>query len=100
MGANTDLSEKIAREAAEKELAQQKVVEAGLCLAAVKIELARVVAENTQLKKMVEERDEKLSSSATELATLEAAKDEVEAELDRKFEETEELLKQSLLRAV
>jgi len=36
-----------------------------------------VVAENTQLKKMVEERDEKLLSSAIELATLQAARDEV-----------------------
>jgi len=62
--------------------------------------MARVVAENTNLKKMVEERDEKLSFSVDELATLQAAKDEAEAELYRNFEEIEELLKQSFLRVV
>jgi len=55
--------------------------------------------ENANLK-MFEERDEKLSSSADELATIQAAKEEAEAELDRNFEEIEELLKQSFLRAV
>ena len=49
-------------------------------------EMARVVAENTQLRKMVEERDEKLSSSTSKLATLQAARDETEAELDRNFD--------------
>ena len=62
--------------------------------------MARVVAENTQLRKMVEDRDEKLSSSATELTTLQAARDEAEAKLDHNFDQTEELLKQSFLRAV
>ena len=49
---------------------------------------------------MVEERDEKLSSSTTELAALQAAKDEAEAELDHNFEESEELLKQCFNQAV
>ena len=44
--------------------------------------MLRVATEITELKKMVEERDEKLSSSAIELAALQAAKDEDEAELD------------------
>jgi len=97
---NTDLSNKMAQEAVERELAQREAAEAGHRLAAVKAELARVEAKNTELNKMVEERDEKLSSSVTELATLQAIKDKTEAELDRNFEETEELLKQSFLRAV
>ena len=41
--------------------------------------MAKVVAENVNLKKMVEERDEKFSSSADELATIQAAKEEAEA---------------------
>jgi len=49
--------------------------------------MARLAAENAKLKRMVEERDEKLSSSATELANLKAAKDGVEEELDRNFEQ-------------
>ena len=48
---------------------------------------------------MVEERDEKLSSMATELARLLAARDEVEAELDRNYDQTEELFKESFLQA-
>ena len=59
-----------------------------------------MAAENIQFKRMVEERDEKLTSSATELATLQAARDEAEAELDRNFNKTEELLKQSFLCAI
>ena len=62
--------------------------------------MTRVAAENARLKRMVEERDEKLSSSATELATLKAARNEAEEELDRNFEKTKELLKQSFLWAV
>ncbi|KAK7331536.1 hypothetical protein VNO80_28271 [Phaseolus coccineus] len=62
-------------------------------------EMARVLVENTQLKRMVEERDEKLSSSTTELATLQASKDKAEAELDNNFNQTEELLRQSFLHA-
>ena len=62
--------------------------------------MASVAAENTHLKKTVEERDEKLSSSATKLATLKAAKDEAEDELEHNFEQIEELLRQSFLRAV
>ncbi|KAK7335108.1 hypothetical protein VNO80_26879 [Phaseolus coccineus] len=49
---------------------------------------------------MVDERDEKLLSSATELATLQAAKDEAEAELDRNFDQTKELLRQRFLHTV
>ncbi|XP_068497770.1 uncharacterized protein [Phaseolus vulgaris] len=98
--ANSELSEKIAREVVERELAQHDAAEAGCQLGDLKAEMARLVAENANLKKMVEERDEKLSSSADELATIQAAKEEAEAELLRNFEEIEELLKQSFLRAV
>jgi len=100
LAVNSDLLKRLDSEMAEKEKAQLKAVEAGRRLVEVEAKMARVVAENTQLKKMVEERDEKLSSSTTELATLQAARDEAEAELDHNFDQTEELLKQSFLRAV
>ena len=99
LAANFDLSQKLDLEVAEKKKAQQEAAEAGRGLAEVEAEMARVMVENTQLKKMVEERDEKLSSLATELATLQAARDEAEAELDRNFDQTEDLLKPSFLRA-
>ena len=44
--------------------------------------------------------EEKLSSSAAELAALQVAKEQVEAELDQNYEESEELLKQCFDRAV
>jgi len=100
LAAYSEFSEKIARETVEREIAQREATEARCYLATVKVELARVAAESAQLKKMIEERDEKLSSSTTELATLQAAKDEVETKLDRNFEETEELLKRNFLRDV
>ena len=100
LATNTELSEKIAREGTERELAQHEAAEVGRRLGELKAEMARVVAENVNLKKMVEERDEKLSSSTDELATIQATKEEVEVELDRNFEETKELLKQSFLRVV
>ena len=78
---------------AEKEKAQHEAVEAGRRLPEVEVEMTRVVAENTRLKKMLEERDKKLSSSTTELATLQVARDEAEVELDHNFDQTEELLK-------
>ena len=62
--------------------------------------MMRAATKIAQLKKMVEERDEKLSSLATELVALQAVKDEAEAELDHNFEESEELLKQCFDRAV
>jgi len=68
-----------------KEKVEQAAAMARRRLTEVEAEMARVVAENTHLKKMVKERDEKLSSLATELATLKAVGDE-------------ELLKQSFLR--
>jgi len=58
LAANSDFSEKIAREAAERELAKQETVEASRRLEGMKVEMVRVVAENANLKKMVEERDE------------------------------------------
>ena len=100
LAANFDLSDRIAREAAERELAQQVAAEVRQRLAAEKAEAVRAAAEITQLKKMVEERAEKLTSSITELAAFQAAKDEAEAELDHNFEESEELLKQCFDRAV
>jgi len=100
LAAHSKLSEKIYREMVDKELAQQEAIDVGRRLGEARAEMDKVATENAKLKRMVEERDEKLSSSATELATLQAAKDEVEPEFDRNFEETEELLKQSFLRVV
>jgi len=95
LAANSDLSKWLESKVAERAKEQQEATEAECRMGEVKAEMARVAAENTQLKKMVEERDEKLSSSATELATLKAARDEAkaEAELDRNFDQTKELLK-------
>ena len=93
VASNSDLSKRLDSEMAEKEKAQQEVAEVERCLGEVKAKMARVVAKNTQLKKMVKERNEKLSSSATEMATLKVARDEAEAELDRNFDQTKELLK-------
>jgi len=69
-------------------------------LAGREAETLRAATEIAELKKMVKERDEKLSSSATELAALQVAKDQAEAELDQNYEESEELLKQCFDRAV
>ena len=97
LAANNDLSAKITKEAAERELAQNEVVEARRQLEAEKLRAAAKIAE---LKKLVEERGEKLSASATEIAALQAAKDRVEAELDENYEEAEELLKQCFERVM
>jgi len=77
LAANFEFSERLAREVAEKEKAQQGVVEAEPRLLEMVAEVARV---------MVEERYEKLLSMATELAHLQAARDEVEADLDRNYD--------------
>ena len=79
LAANNELSARIAREAAERELAQQDVPEARQRLVAGEAEALRAATEIVELKKMVEERDEKLSSSIAELAALQTAKDQVEA---------------------
>jgi len=100
LAANNELLARIAREAAKRELAQKDAAEARQRLAAREAETLRAAIEIAELKKMVEETDEKLSSSATELAALQAAKDQVEAELDQNYEESEELLKQCFDRAV
>ena len=97
LAANNDLSVRIAHEAAERELAQKDVAEARRLL---EVEKLGAVAEIAEMKKLVVERDEKLSSSATELVALQATKDQVEAELDENYEEAEELLKQCFDRAV
>jgi len=94
LAANNDLSAKIARERAEREIAQKEAAEVKRLLAMEKAKRQRVATENAMLKKQVEEGERKLSSSAEELVALQAAKDEVEAELDQNFEESEELLKQ------
>jgi len=49
----------------------------------------RAAAEVSEVKKAAEE---KLSSSAAELAALQVEKEQVEAELDQNYEELEELL--------
>ena len=100
LAVNNELSARIAQEAAERELAQKDATEAGQRLAAREAEVLRAATEIVELKKMVEERDDKLSSSAAELAALQVAKDQVEAELDQNYEESEELLKQCFNRVV
>ena len=75
MAANSELSARIAREATERELGQQDAVEARERLVAGEAETLRATTEIADMKKMVEERDEKFSSSTTELAALQAAKD-------------------------
>jgi len=97
LAANNDLSARIAQEAAERELAQKDAVEARWHLEAEK---SRAAAELAELRKMIKERDEKISFSVTELAALQAAKNQAEAELDENYEESEELLKQCFDRAV
>jgi len=82
LAANIDLSTKIALEGAEREIAQKEAAEMKRLLAMEKAERQRVAAENEMLKKQVKDGERKLSSSAEELAALQAAKDEVEAELD------------------
>jgi len=95
--ANDDLSASVAWEAAERELAKKDAAEARRLLASAREEALRAAAEAAEVKKMAEE---KLSSSAAELAALQAAKEQVEAELDQNYEESEELLKQCFDRAV
>ena len=97
LATNEDLSASAAREAAKRELVEKDVAEARRLLALAKEEASRAAAEAVEVKKMAEE---KLSSSAAELAALQAAKDQVEAELDRNYDESEELLKQCFDRAV
>ena len=95
--ANTNLSARIAAEAAERELAQKEAAEAKRQLEAEKL---RAAAEIANLKKLVEEKDGQLSASATEMAALQLAKQQAEAELDENYEEAEELLRQCFERAV
>ena len=97
LSANTNLSTLVATEAAEKELAQREAAEAKRQLEAEKL---RAAAEITNLKKLDEEKSEQLSASATEMAALQLAKEQGEAELDENYEEAEELLKQCFERAV
>ena len=97
LAANDDLSASATREAAKRELADKDAAEARRLLASAKEEASRAAAEAVEVKKMAEE---KLSSSAAELAALQAAKEQVEAELDQNYDESEELLKQCFDRAV
>ena len=100
LAANNELSAKIAREGIEREIAQREAAEARRLLEEEKAGRLRVVAENASLKKLAEEGNEKFSSSAMELTALQAAKDEVEAELDKNYEDSEELLKKCFDQAV
>jgi len=61
LAANNELSASIAREAAERELAQKDAAEVRQRLAAREAEVLRAATEIAELKKAVEERDEKLS---------------------------------------
>jgi len=97
LAANTNLSARIAAEAAERELAQRETAEAKRQLEAEKL---RAAAEIANLKKLVEEKNGQLSASATEMAALQLTKEQAEAELDENYEEAEELLKQCFERAV
>ena len=94
LAANVDLTTKIAKESAERELAQNEAVEARRQLEAEK---RRAAAEIAQLKKWA---DEKLAESVAEVLALQTAKAQVEAELDENYDEAEELLKQCFERAV
>jgi len=94
LAANVELSTKIAKESAERELAQNEAVEARRQLEAEK---KRAAAEVAQLKKWA---DGKLAESAAEVLALQTAKAKVEAELDENYDEAEELLKQCFERAV
>ncbi|XP_068477291.1 uncharacterized protein [Phaseolus vulgaris] len=94
LAANDDLSTKIAKEVAEKELAQS---EAGEARRQLESERRRAAAEVAQLKKWA---DEKLAESAAEVLALKTTKAKVEAELDENYDEAEELLKQCFERAV
>ncbi|XP_068486984.1 uncharacterized protein [Phaseolus vulgaris] len=94
LAANDDLSTKIAKEVAEKELAQS---EAGEARRQLESERRRAAAEVAQLKKWA---DEKLAESAAEVLALKTAKAKVEAELDENYDEAEELLKQCFERVV
>jgi len=97
LAANDDFSASVAREAAERELAKKDAAEARRLLVSAKEEALRTAAEVVEVKKTAEE---KLSSSAAELAVLQTAKEQVEAELDQNYEESGELLKQCFDRAV
>jgi len=79
LAANDDLSASTAREVAKRERVEKDVAEARRLLASAQEEASRAAAEAVKVKKMVEE---KLSSSAAELAVLQTAKEKVEAELD------------------
>ena len=68
LAANVDLTTKIAKESAERELAQNEAVEARRQLEAEK---RRAAAEIAQLKKWA---DEKLAESAAEVLALQTAK--------------------------
>jgi len=94
LAANADLTTKIAKESAERELAQNEAVEARRQLEAEK---RRAAVEIAQLKKWA---DEKFAESAAEVLALQTAKAQVEAELDENYDEVEELLKQCFERAV
>jgi len=98
--AKSQYSEKLARETVEKEKAQEGVAEAERYMVEVEAELERVMIENARLKKMLGERKDKISALGSEVARLEIAKEEAEAELNLNFDQTLELLKQSFLQAV
>ena len=97
LAANDDLSASAAREAAKRELAEKDAAEARRLLASAKEEALKAATEAVEVKRMAEE---KLSSLAAELAALQTAKEQVEAELDQNYDESEELFKQCFNRAV
>ncbi|KAK7354329.1 hypothetical protein VNO80_19789 [Phaseolus coccineus] len=83
VAANNELSAKIAKEAAERELAQGEVAEVRRQLDAER--------SRAELKKLAKERGEKLAASVAEVAALQTAKEQVEAD---------ELMRQCFERAV
>ena len=60
--ANSEYAEMLARETAEKKKAQQGVTEAEHHVAEVEAEVATVMTENTRLKRMLGEREDKIST--------------------------------------
>jgi len=87
--ANTVYAERLARAEAEREIVEGRMAE-------VERQAANMASGVARLKKGMEEAANKNSVLGTEISELKAKKGAIEAELDRNFEETLELLNQSI----
>jgi len=95
--ANSEYLENLAREVVEREKAQQEMAEAEHRTTKMGAKVAGMATEINRLKKMLGEREGKISTLDVEVTLLEAAKEEAKAEVDRNFDQTLELLKHSFL---